>query len=159
MIDFIAGSMSNSGTTFAFGQSRQQQTTYRQTIFSIYAQDTYHLTPRLTANIGLRWEPMLFQVDKFGRGSNFSQAAFNANQHSTVFPNAPAGSFFYGDPGVPKSFTDNRYANLSPRVSAHLRPHRQGQYRIPRGSRHHVRLAGSVHDPAHNLQSSLRQRG
>ena len=122
MIDFITGSMSNSGTTFAFAQSRTQQTTYRQTIYSLYAQDTYHFTPRLTANIGLRWEPMLFPVDKFGRGSNFSQAAFNANQHSAKFPNAPAGSLFYGDPGVPKSFTDNRYANLSPRVSLTFDP-------------------------------------
>jgi hypothetical protein len=122
MIDFLAGSMSNSGTTFAFGQSRTQQTTYRQTIFSIYGQDTYHLTQRLTLSVGLRWEPMLFPVDKFGRGSNFSQAAFNANQRSAKYPNAPAGSSFYGDPGVPKSFTDNRLANFSPRVALTLDP-------------------------------------
>src|SRR5216683_834441 len=126
MIDFIAGSMSNSGTTFAFAQSRTQQTTYRQTIFSIYGQDTYHFTSRLTANIGLRWEPMLFPIDKFGRGTNFSQAAFNANQHSTKYPNAPAGAQFYGDPGVPKSFTDNRLANFSPRVSLTYDPFGKG---------------------------------
>ncbi len=122
MVDFIAGSLSNSGTTFAFAHSRAQQTTYRQTIFSAYAQDTYHLTPRLTANVGLRWEPMLVPVDKFARGSNFSQAAFDANVHSTKFPNAPAGSFFFGDPGVPRSFSDNRLANFSPRVGITLDP-------------------------------------
>jgi hypothetical protein len=127
MVDFITGTMSNSGTTFAFAQSRAQQTTYRQTLFSIYGQDTYHFTSRLTANIGLRWEPMLFPVDKFGRGSTFSQAAFNANQHSTRFPLAPAGSFFYGDAGVPKSFTDNRYANLSPRASLTYDPFGKGE--------------------------------
>jgi hypothetical protein len=126
MIDFIAGSLSNSGTTFAFAQSRAQQTTYRQTIFSLYAQDTYHFNQRLTMNVGLRWEPMLFPVDKFGRGSNFSQAAFNANQHSTKFPNAPAGSTYYGDPGVPKSFTDNRLANFSPRLALTLDPTGKG---------------------------------
>ena len=114
IVDFLTGQMQT------FSQSRAQQTTYRQTIFSIYAQDNYHFTSRLTMNIGLRWEPQLFPVDKFGRGSSFSQAAFTANQHSTKYPLAPAGSTYYGDPGVPKSFTDNRLANLSPRLGLSL---------------------------------------
>lgn len=127
MVDFISGTLSNNGTAYAFSQSRAQDTTYRQTIFSIYAQDTYHFSPRLTANVGLRWEPMLFPIDKFGRGSTFDMAAFNANQHSTKYPNAPAGSFFYGDAGVPKSFTSNRLANLSPRVSLTFDPFGSGK--------------------------------
>ncbi|ADV82916.1 TonB-dependent receptor [Terriglobus saanensis SP1PR4] len=121
MIDFLTGQMN------AFSQSRAQQTTFRQTIFSIYAQDTYHATPHLTMNIGLRWEPNLYQTDKFGRGSSFSRAAFDANLHSSVYPLAPAGSTFYGDPGVPKSFTDNRLSNLSPRVGLTYDPFGSGK--------------------------------
>jgi hypothetical protein len=127
MIDFIAGSMSNIGQAQAFSQSRAQQSAYRQTIFSTYVQDTYHFNSHLTANVGLRWEPMLFPIDKFSRGSSFNQAAFNANQHSTVFPNAPAGLFFYGDAGIPKSFTDDRLANFSPRVALTFDPFGTGK--------------------------------
>jgi len=127
MIDFLTGLMSNAGTTYAFSQSRAQQTTFRQTIFSIYVQDTYHFNPRLTMNVGLRWEPNLYQQDKFARGSAFSMAGFIANQHSTVFPNAPAGSTFYGDPGVAKGFTSDRLANLSPRVGLTIDPFGSGK--------------------------------
>jgi hypothetical protein len=121
LIDFVTGQMSS------FSQSRAQQTSYRQTLFSIYGQDTYHFNQRLTVNVGLRWEPNLFQTDKFGRGSTFVRSAFDANQHSTKFPNAPAGSFYYGDAGVPKSFTDNRLANLSPRVALTYDPFGTGK--------------------------------
>ncbi|HEU4634809.1 MAG TPA: carboxypeptidase regulatory-like domain-containing protein [Edaphobacter sp.] len=121
LADFLTGQMSS------FSQSRTQDTTYRQNVFGIYAQDTWHITPRLTVNYGLRWEPNLYQTDKFARGSTFSQAGFDANQHSTVYPNAPAGSFYYGDPGVPKSFTNNQWKNLSPRLGATLDPFGTGK--------------------------------
>jgi hypothetical protein len=127
MIDFIAGTMTSIGSATGFSQSKAQQTAYRQTSFGIYAQDTFHLNSRLTANIGLRWEPELFPVDNFHRGSTFSQAAFAAGQHSTVFLNAPAGSFYYGDPGVPKSFTDDRLANVSPHVAFTVDPFGNGK--------------------------------
>lgn len=119
--DFLTGRMSS------FGQSRAQDTTYRQTSFGLYAQDTWHINQQLTVNYGIRWEPNLFQVDKFGRGSTFDRAAFDANQHSTKFPNAPAGSFFYGDSGVSKSFTSNQMGNISPRVSITLDPFGTGK--------------------------------
>jgi hypothetical protein len=121
LADFLTGRLSN------FGQSRAQDTTYRQSVFGIYAQDTWHVTPRLTVNYGVRWEPNLYQVDKFGRGATFDQAAFNANQHSTKFPNAPAGASYYGDAGVPKSFTSNQLANVSPRVGVTLDPFGTGK--------------------------------
>ena len=121
LADFLTGRMSS------FGQSRAQDTTYRQTVFGLYAQDTWHLTQRLTVNYGLRWEPNLYQTDKFGRGSTFDRAAFDANQRSTKYPNAPAGSFFYGDAGVPKSFTSNQWANFSPRVALTLDPFGSGK--------------------------------
>lgn len=116
MVDFLTGRMS------AFGQSRAQQTTFRQTIPSAYVQDTYHWTPRLTVNAGVRWEPNYFQRDEFGRGSTFSYPDFLAGNHSTVFPNAPAGSFYYRDKGVPKSFTDNHPSDFSPRFGVTFDP-------------------------------------
>ena len=110
------------GACRASGQSRSQQTTFRQNIFGVYAQDTFHVTSKVTLSYGIRYEPMIFQTDKFGRGSRFSQANFNANIHSAVYPLAPAGSLFYGDAGVPKKFTNNRWNNFSPRVGVTLSP-------------------------------------
>ncbi len=127
LADFLTGQMTTFGTSFAFSQSRAQDTTYRQNVFGIYAQDTWHVTPALTVNYGLRWEPNLYQTDKFGRGATFDQSAFNANQHSTKFPNAPAGAFYYGDNGVPKSFTSNQWKNISPRVAMTLDPFGTGK--------------------------------
>jgi hypothetical protein len=121
LADFLTGQMSS------FGQSRTQDTTYRQNVFGLYAQDTWHITPTLTVNYGLRWEPNLYQTDKFGRGATFNQAAFNANQHSAKFPLAPAGAFYYGDAGVPKSFTGNQLGNFSPRVGLTLDPFGTGK--------------------------------
>jgi hypothetical protein len=108
--DFLLGSMS------AFSQSRAQQVGLRENIVGIYAQDTWHVNSRLTVNLGLRWEPMLFPTDYFGRGSVFDMGAFLAGTKSKVYPNAPAGSLFFGDQGVDKSFTDNHYTNFSPRI-------------------------------------------
>jgi len=116
MIDFLTGRMQS------FGQSRSQQTSFRENIYSVYAQDTWHATNALTITYGVRYEPMIFQADKFGRGSTFDQAAFNSNTHSVIFPNAPAGSLYPGDPGIPKSLTNNRLNNISPRVGIAINP-------------------------------------
>lgn len=110
MIDFLTGRMQS------FGQSRSQQTAFRQNIFSGYAQDTWHVKDKLTVTYGLRYEPMLYQTDKYGRGSTFDYTAFTNNVHSTVFPLAPAGSLFPGDNGISKSMVNNRLNNFSPRL-------------------------------------------
>ena len=108
--DFLLGDMNT------FGQSRPQQVSNRLLNIGLYVQDTWHATSRLTVNGGLRWEPTKIPVDYFHRGSIFSRAAFDANQHSSVYTTAPAGSFYYGDPGVPEGFAPNHWANFSPRL-------------------------------------------
>ncbi len=116
LIDFLTGRMQS------FGQSRSQQTAFRENIFSGYAQDTWHARDRLTITYGVRYEPMIYQTDKYGRGSTFDQAAFNSSTHSTVFPNAPAGSLYPGDAGVSKKLTNNRLNNFSPRLGVAYNP-------------------------------------
>lgn len=55
-------------------------------------------------------------VDVKNRGTIFNYAAFLANQVSTVYPNAPAGTFFYGDHNVPRAFTQNSPWQFSPNI-------------------------------------------
>ena len=107
-LDFLQGTMSG------FSQSKEQQNALRAPIPSLYIQDTFHASPRLTVVAGLRWDPEFMPVDVFNRGSIFSMRAFLANQVSTVYPNAPAGSLYYGDPGVPRAFTKNSLGQFDP---------------------------------------------
>lgn len=121
LIDFLTGQQN------AFSQSRAQVTGYRQNIFGLYAQDTWHATQRLTVSGGIRWEPYIVPTDLKARGSTFDLASFNANKHSVIYPNAPAGSFYYGDPGVSRSYAKNRLANFSPRLGVTFDPTGKGK--------------------------------
>lgn len=128
LLDFMLGKMNN------FSQSGQQLNDLQQTIFQLYIQDTYHVTKKLVANVGLRWEPLLPEYDHFNRGSTFSRAAFDAGTVSSVYAKAPAGSLFYGDPGISKSFTAKRLNNLSPRLGLVYNPDGNGKTTIRAGS-------------------------
>ena len=120
-LDLLMGAMS------AFQQSKQQQNALRAPIPSLYIQDTFHANKQLTLVAGLRWAPEFIPVDYFNRGTTFSMSAFLANQVSTVFPTAPAGTFFYGDPGVPRQFTKNSPWQFSPNFGLSLDPFGDGK--------------------------------
>jgi hypothetical protein len=134
MIDFITGTASTNGTTYAYSQSAAQNNAYRQTIFSAFAQDTIHLTSRLTVNAGIRWEPNFFQQDQKHRSANFSLDNLKAGTVSSVYPYAPAGALFYGDKGVSKAFTNNQYAQFSPRLGVTFDPNGKGKTVIRAGA-------------------------
>ncbi|QHN03279.1 carboxypeptidase regulatory-like domain-containing protein [Granulicella sp. WH15] len=121
LLDFLEGNMNH------YEQTMPQQNAIRQTVIGAYVQDTWHVTPKLVINAGLRWEPMKYPYDYFHRGSTFSRADFDAGKKSSVFVNAPAGSSFYGDPGVTPSFSDDRWTNFSPRLGLVYNPDGQGK--------------------------------
>jgi hypothetical protein len=104
------------GTQNTFQQSKFQQNALRGPVPSLYGQDTYHATKQLTLIAGLRWSPEYMPTDVKNRGTIFSMSAFLANQVSTVYPNAPAGTLYYGDPGVPRAFTKSSPWQFSPNV-------------------------------------------
>ncbi|MDR3411233.1 MAG: hypothetical protein P4L87_09865 [Formivibrio sp.] len=77
-----------------------------------YVQDTIKLTPRLTAMLGIRWEP------HFGVEPVINDfVAFRSGQSSTVFPTAPVGLVTIGDQGIPKNTYGVRWADVGPRAS------------------------------------------
>src|SRR6266480_3967937 len=127
LADFLIGRYS------AFTQSRAQQVAYRSTIPSFYGQDTFRLSSRITLTAGLRWEPTLWPSDLFRRGSIFNMNAFQQNVHSAVYPNAPAGMLFFGDPGVPAAFTNNHLPNFAPRFGIAWDPTGSGKQSIRAG--------------------------
>ncbi|HEX5431587.1 MAG TPA: TonB-dependent receptor [Bryobacteraceae bacterium] len=93
MADFLLGKASS------FTQGGIQYDYERYQYFGAYAQDSWKVTPNLTVNYGLRWEPYIGGSMSTGYVSHFDPALFAANVHSSVYPNAPAGVLFPGDAG------------------------------------------------------------
>lgn len=127
MADYLLGNFS------AFSFSRPQLVAYRQTIPGLYFQDTFQMTKKLTVIYGLRFEPSLFPEDEFARGATFSLQGFVSGQHSQVYPNAPAGFFYFGDPGVRKAYTANHVLNFAPRLGIAYDPTGSGRQTIRLG--------------------------
>ena len=76
----------------------------------VFAQDSWRIRSNLTLNYGVRWDmimPWTEQHDQTG--------TLIAGEQSVVFPTAPTGYVFPGDPGVPTTIAPNRYNNFSPR--------------------------------------------
>jgi hypothetical protein len=92
MADFLLGDASSfTQGSFSLGYNRQNY-------IGLYAQDTWKVTPRISVSYGLRWEPYIAPYSKYGWFSNFNPSLFTEGVHSTVYPNAPAGTIFPGDP-------------------------------------------------------------
>src|SRR4029077_11789832 len=85
----------------------------RTTSQHYYGQDSFKIKPRLTLVLGLRYEYNSPQYDIHNNIIGF----FGAGAQSTVFPNAPPGILYPGDPGTPNRalvFPDRN--NWAPRV-------------------------------------------
>jgi Carboxypeptidase regulatory-like domain len=78
---------------------------------ALFVQDDYRVTPRLTANLGLRWDIDVPPVES----SNLT-ATFVPGVQSTVVTSAPLGLLFPGDKGVPRGIVDLRWHHISPRA-------------------------------------------
>lgn len=121
LADFLLGRMSD------FQQTNATPDDLRQWLMSLYAQDSFKVSKTFLVNFGLRWEPTFPDPDKYGRGTSFNMAAFLAGQRSIVYPTAPPGLFFKGDPGIPAAMWNGHLANFAPRVGLVWNPHGDGR--------------------------------
>ncbi len=93
MGDFLTGN----ATTWA--QGNVNTFTYnRQNYIGLYAQDSWKITPRLTVNYGLRYEPYLPVSNKYPFFDHFDPGFFAQGIHSQQYTTTPAGLVFPGDP-------------------------------------------------------------
>jgi hypothetical protein len=122
------------GKPITWAQGNVQSYLYnRQEYLGAYVQDSWKALPRLTINYGLRWEPFFAFKNKHGWFDHFDMDLFNQNVHSTVYPNAPAGLIFPGDPQWTwgkKSIAYNRYKVFTPRLGLAWDPKGDGKMSI-----------------------------
>lgn len=104
------------GTLNSFTQGYGEYKNNRNNFWAFYFNDNVHATQRLTLNYGLRYEPYTPWKEIHGRTEQFRIDNFTAGIRSTMFPNAPPGLLFPGDPGMPFSGVTGSYKDLSPRV-------------------------------------------
>jgi Carboxypeptidase regulatory-like domain len=77
---------------------------------AMFVQDDFRITPRFTANLGLRWDIDTPPVDSHNR-----TASFVPGQQSTVAALAPKGIVFPGDAGIGRGIISTKYYHVSPR--------------------------------------------
>jgi hypothetical protein len=97
LADFLAGVLSPAGTTILRGATRRDTFTNN---FGFFAQDDWKVAPRLTLNLGLRYEYLGLFREEGDRLSNFIPTT---------------GLVRVGSPGLPDLYTPDRN-NLAPRI-------------------------------------------
>jgi hypothetical protein len=113
------------GQASSFEQDSPYTTHLSTWHYAVFAQDNYRITPRFTANLGIRWDIDTPPVDPHNRTESFVPG-----QQSTVAPLAPKGLLFPGDAGVGRGIIGTKYYHVSPRLGFALDPFGDGKTSI-----------------------------
>jgi hypothetical protein len=105
------------GIDSSYTQGQGQKFYNRNHYIGAYGQDSWQINSQLTLNYGLRWDVLPPWSEKYNQ-----LLTLNPDEQSVVFPNAPKGILFPGDPGVPSTIAPTRYANIAPRAAASWAP-------------------------------------
>jgi hypothetical protein len=129
---FVPAPLTNSFASFLIGQpflflqgGGDPSRNLRGNAVNFYAQDTYKLSSRLTLNYGLRYEipfPYTEQKDR--------QNLWIPGRQSVVFPTAPVGLLYPGDPGVPRGLIQTDHKAIAPRVGLAWDPTGSGKWLV-----------------------------
>jgi len=120
IVDFLLGDLSS------FQQGGVEAQAWRENVVQLYGEDSIHVNSRLGLTLGVRWAPWMPQIDKMGLGAHFDPAAFASGTTSTVYQNSPAGLLYYGDPGIPRAYTNADLLNIEPRLGLSWDPTGKG---------------------------------
>jgi hypothetical protein len=103
--DFLLGIPSQ------YNQSQLNPFYGRNKYFGLFAQDSWRIRSNLSINYGLRWDRIEPWYEKYNGISTFIPG-----RQSIVFPGAPEGLLFPGDPGVSRTLAPPGNLDFSPRI-------------------------------------------
>jgi hypothetical protein len=98
------------GKADSISQSAGEAGATSQWMVGAYGQDEWHVLPKVTLTLGLRWDPDTPAHIAGGRGADYI-----AGQQSTRYPNAPLGLVFPGDTGITDALFNANYSYIEPR--------------------------------------------
>jgi hypothetical protein len=93
----------------------------RNKYIGLFGQDSWQVRPNLVLNYGLRWDVLPPWHEKYNQLQTFV-----LGQKSVVYPGAPTGIVFPGDPGIPSTLAPTKWDNFSPRLGASYSPNFDG---------------------------------
>jgi Carboxypeptidase regulatory-like domain len=130
---FFAGSFGASGAG-AVHEANPNPNYTTQNFMGLYAGDTWKVTPKLTVNYGIRWNPFFPMQFIQSDVTDFSLSAFYAGKKSTVIPTAPPGFTYPGDPGFNgRSGLNHNFGHPEPRIGFAWDPGGDGKMAIRGG--------------------------
>ncbi len=95
---------------------------------SAFAQDDFRVHPRVTLNLGVRYDLQFPYVDPDNR-----KLAYVPGQKSQVSPLAPEGLLFPGDPGIGRGIVKTDANNVAPRIGIAWDPMGDGRMAVRAG--------------------------
>ena len=117
------------GIPDTYGQGTGDVIDARGKEYYLYFQDQFKIRPSLTLTYGTGWQVDVPTVDIYHDGH--AATAYRPGQTSTLYPNAPEGYVFQGDPGVNATGT-TKYGHFGPRAGFAWSPG-QGKWSVRGG--------------------------
>jgi hypothetical protein len=105
------------GIASSYAQGDSKAFYLRNRYVGVYGQDSWQIRPNLTLNYGLRWDLLPPWREKYNQLQTLVPG-----QQSVVYPGAPAGLVFPGDPGIPSTLAPAKYTNFAPRIGLAYSP-------------------------------------
>jgi len=105
------------GVASSYAQGDSQAFYLRNKYVGLYGQDSWQLRHNLTLNYGVRWDLLPPWSEKYNQLQTLVPG-----QQSVVYPGAPAGLVFPGDPGVPATLAPAKDTNFAPRIGLAYSP-------------------------------------
>jgi hypothetical protein len=104
------------GVTSSYTQGQAGSFYNRNLYMAAFVQDSWKLSSALNVNYGVRWDRIRPWLEKFNQLQTLVK-----DEQSQVFPGAPPGLVFPGDPGIPRSLAPVRN-DFAPRAGVVYAP-------------------------------------